>query len=74
MHPGSQPAVWRAAESEPEFGPYNPVELDAGHHLHHALLEKRILAVAPQVRDCLVVSVHLRGCRAKSEWTQAQSC
>jgi transposase InsO family protein len=38
MHLGSQPAVWRAAESEPIFGPHDPVELDGGHQLHRAFL------------------------------------
>ena len=46
---------------EPVFVPYEPVELDDGQWLDPAAVEERILAVAPQVRDCLVASARLRG-------------
>ena len=57
MHLGSQPGT----DSEPVVAPYEAVDLDDGLQLHPADVEKRILEVAPQIRDCLVTSVRLRG-------------
>jgi hypothetical protein len=61
MHLGSQQATGRTPDSEPVFIPHDPVELDDGQQLHPASIEKRILTVAPQIRDCLVASARLRG-------------
>jgi Condensation domain len=61
MHLGSRPAGDRTPESEPFFQPHEPVDLDSGAQLHSASVEKSILAASPQISDCLVVSVRLRG-------------
>src|SRR5258708_4773607 len=61
MHLGSQQASGRTPDSEPVFTLHDPVELDDGQQLHPTSIEKRILTVAPQVRDCLVASARLRG-------------
>ncbi|MEY9855681.1 hypothetical protein ABH935_001285 [Catenulispora sp. GAS73] len=61
MHLGSQQASGRAPDSEPVFAFHDPVDLDDGQQLHPEALEKRILTVAPQIRDCLIASARLRG-------------
>ncbi|ACU73154.1 condensation domain protein [Catenulispora acidiphila DSM 44928] len=61
MHLGSHLARGRTPESEPAFVPYDPVDLGEGRLLRPAEVEKRILEVAPSVRDCLVASARLRG-------------
>lgn len=61
MHLGSHLASGHAPETEPAFIPYDPVELDEGHQLDPAAVEKRILDAAPQVDACLVASARLRG-------------
>ena len=61
MHLGSQQASGRTPDSEPVFAFHDPVDLDDGQQLHPEALEKRILTVAPQIRDCLIASARLRG-------------
>ena len=60
MHLGSQPDS-ASPDSEPVFAAYDAVDLDGDGQLRPAEIEKQILDIAPQVRDCLVASARLRG-------------